>query len=146
MDSVFVLSPVEVPVTIALNGPVGSVPGDGSVAASTNCTLPLAATGPVSGMPSLLLSINGVTPSAAKNLKVVPAGKVPRAAVRFTTSVALPVLNTVCVNFTVAPMAALATVVVSAAVVLGLPTAVSSEVVGLPEAEPSTMPKVPMTL
>mgnify|MGYP001788970288 CR=1 FL=1 len=87
-----------------------------------------------------MLSINGVRPSAAKNLKVVPAGKLPKAAVRLTMSFELPVLNTVCVNFTVLPATALARVVVSLAVPLGTPALVSTAVVAKPAAEPSTMP------
>ncbi|MNL02421.1 hypothetical protein D3C87_1229300 [compost metagenome] len=152
VDSVLVLSPAEVPMTIVLPPAPGAAEA-GSVAASTNFTLPLAGTGPVSGMPSLLLSINGVRPSAAKNLKVVPAGNVllgvPIAGTaRFTMSAALPMLNTVCVNFTVVPAPAVATVVVSATVVLGLPAPVSFESTGLAltSAEPRMMPKVPTTL
>ena len=65
-----------------------------------------AATGPVSDVPSPLVSVNGVTPSLLNSCNVVPAGKVLVPVVTLKVSVALPVLVSVLVKLTMAPGAA----------------------------------------
>ena len=136
--SSLVVSPTERPVTVAENGPVPTAVAAGTLACSTTFRLPPAAIGPVSGTPSPLVSSSGVTPSAAKNTKVVPAGNELADTARLTVSLPVPALNTVWPNLTLPPATADARVVRSLAVPLGVPGVASTALAAVEPLAPTT--------
>src|SRR6267154_2421412 len=71
-----VASATEVAVFCTVKGAPLLVALGGSVALTITLYVAPAATGPVSGAPSPLVSVNGVTPSLLNSCNVVPAGKV----------------------------------------------------------------------
>ncbi|MCY1220498.1 hypothetical protein D9M72_325140 [compost metagenome] len=113
----------------------------GSCTCVTMLKLAPAGIGPVSGTPSPFVSSSGAPVSAAKNWKLVPAGKVLAEIDRFTASVAPPVLNTVCGNRTLPPATANCLVVRSCPAGFGVPGVASSAVAAVDGLEPTTMPK-----
>ena len=136
--------PTEVARTVRVNGPLPTGIVAGMDARTTNVDEPPTGIEPVSAMPSPLLSSASVAPSDWNSVNAVPAGKVFDATPMLNTSAALPVLNTVCVKFTLPPDTMPGATFWSAPAVpnapRGVPGVVSIEVPAEPVALPRTTP------